>query len=212
MSKKSKAAEFVDERYQVHVMGRNVLITDAMKNYAIEKISKLEKFSDRIIDVHVTMDIQKLEHRVDITLKVNHIQIKSHASSTYMYTSIDEAVEKIEAQLVKYKKKLQDHQAKGLTIIDMKTNLFHLASEDEILDVNIAIEDETRNRIAQRYLPGNITEQKEESMRTLSIEEAKTEMAKFTLPHLLFLCEEDKSIKLIQLQDDGNYSITNYQT
>ena len=41
-------------------------VTEPMKRYAEEKIAKLERLGERIIDVNVTMDVQKLDHRCDI--------------------------------------------------------------------------------------------------------------------------------------------------
>src|ERR1700722_17426443 len=98
MSRKSKAAEFVDVSYNVDVQGRNVLVTDSMKEYAMEKVSKIERFIHRIIDVSVTLEVQKLEHRCDIVIQIDHIKIKSHAVTDNMYASIDKAVHKIETQ------------------------------------------------------------------------------------------------------------------
>ncbi len=43
MSRKTKAAEFVDEGYTVSVTGRNLLVTSAMMDYALEKLSKIER-------------------------------------------------------------------------------------------------------------------------------------------------------------------------
>jgi len=40
MTRKSKAAEFIDEATNVTVVGRNFTVTEALKNYAIEKVSK----------------------------------------------------------------------------------------------------------------------------------------------------------------------------
>ena len=96
------------DHYSISVTGRHVQVTDAMKQYAIEKVSKIERFSDRIIDVQVTMDIQKLDHIVDIVVKVNHTLIKSHATTTDMYASINTAVQKLERQVRRYKKRLQE--------------------------------------------------------------------------------------------------------
>ena len=44
MSRKTKAAEFVDEGYNINVIGRHIAVTDAMKQYAIEKVSKIAIF------------------------------------------------------------------------------------------------------------------------------------------------------------------------
>ena len=45
---------------RISVMGRNVYVTDSMKEHAYEKISKIERFHNHIMDIHVTMDVQKM--------------------------------------------------------------------------------------------------------------------------------------------------------
>ena len=112
MNRKDKALEFADTEYHLHVTGRHVEITDAMKDYALEKLSKVERIMDRIIDVNVIMDIQKLDHHVEIILKAGNTKITSNASSTDMYASIDQAVKKLEAQVLHYKSKINDHHPK----------------------------------------------------------------------------------------------------
>ncbi|MEM1283504.1 MAG: ribosome-associated translation inhibitor RaiA, partial [Chlamydiota bacterium] len=143
MSNKSKAAAFAGEGYEIHVTGRNVLVTEAMKTYAVEKVGKIERFSDRIIDVVVTMDIQKVDHCVDLKMKVGNFHVKSHARTEDMYASIDQAVKKIERQLVRYKGRMQDHHARPLESVDMEVNVLRAPSDMELDEINDAIEDET---------------------------------------------------------------------
>ncbi len=117
MSRNAKNTMESTKAYNIHVTGRNVHVTQPMKDYAIEKISKIERFSDRIIEVTVTMDIQRIDHKVDISMKVNHWLIKVSATTTQMYASIDEAVHKLERQLNRFKKRIQEQQAKGLRLL-----------------------------------------------------------------------------------------------
>ena len=153
MNHKTKTDVLVDEGYNVTVTGRHLSITDAMKNYAMEKVSKLERFSPRLIDLAVTMDIQKLEHRVDIVLRFNNIKIKSHASTTDMYASIDMAVDKLQTQLRRYKNKLQNHHTKSLNMIDLNVNVVRPHREDEISEVNGDIEEANNASLVARYRP-----------------------------------------------------------
>ncbi|HEY4832208.1 MAG TPA: ribosome-associated translation inhibitor RaiA [Waddliaceae bacterium] len=207
MKGKAKAAEFVGESYKIHVTGRNVLVTDAMKNYAIEKISKIERFSHRIIDVAVTMDIQKLDHRVDIVMKVDHLKIKSQASSTDMYASLDKAITKIENQLRRYKTKIHDHAAKALNIIDMNVNVFKRPSEQELLDVNLDIEDETQRRLFESYDFPEIVSQETKPLKILTYDEAIMKMELSGDAFLIFRSEEDRKLKVIYRRKDGNFGV-----
>lgn len=211
MSRKSKAAEFLQEAYNIAVTGRNVMVTDAMKDYAIEKVSRIERFSNRIIDVVITMDVQKLEHRVDIVLKVNHLKIKSQAVSDNMYVSIDKAVDKVEAQLLRYKSKLQDHQARSVAAIDMNVNVLSFSPEEEILDVNAdvnaEIEKENRRRLVDRFHPHQIVKRETRPLKTLTDGEAIMKMDLSKDAFLVYIGEEDQNIKVIYRRNDGNFGV-----
>lgn len=207
MNRKAKAAEFLEVGYNITVTGRHVQITDAMKDYAMEKVAKIERFSHRIIDVIVTMDIQKLDHRVDIVLKVDHTKIKSTAITPDMYASIDKAVDKIQTQLRRYKTKLQDHQAKGRAVVDMSVNVVRHAREDELVELNDEIENETRRRLVDKYQPHVIESREVHALKTLSDGEAIMKMELSGDVFLIFRSEEDRKLKVIYRRDDGNYGI-----
>lgn len=207
MKGKAKAKEFVGEGYNIHVTGRDVLVTDAMKDYAIEKLSKVERFTSRIIDVHVTMDIQKLDHRVDIVLKVDHIKIKGSASSTDMYASLDRAVEKIEKQLRRYKDRINEHTAKPVNIVDLKVNVFKKPEEEELEDFNLDIEDQNREELVKRYRPHEIVKQETAPLKTLTFDEAVMKMELSLDTFLLFRHEEDQKLKVIYRRNDENYGV-----
>lgn len=204
---KAKAAEFVNKEYDIVVTGRHVLITDAMKDYAMEKVSKIERISHRIVDVVVTMDIQKLEHRVDIIAKVNNFKIKSHASTDDMYASIDKAVNKLETQLLRYKNKISDHRAQGIKTIDMNVNVIKPHLDDEINEVNFEIEDVNVHKIIDKYKPHQIVSQEKKPLKTLTYEEAILKMDLSQDVFLIFESEEDKKIKVIYRRNDSNYGM-----
>jgi putative sigma-54 modulation protein len=204
MNRKAKALEFVDEGYSIKITGRHVEVTDSMKAYALEKISKIERFNNRIIDVNVIMDIQKLEHRVEIILKVNDITVRSLACSNDMYASIDKAVDKIESQLRKYKTKIQDHHAKGLSAIDMKVNVWARPGKEE---EEFFEEEEEEENFEETYEPHQIVKQEILPVKMLTDEEAIMKMELSGEAFLLFKHEADQRLKVIYRRPDGNYGI-----
>lgn len=206
-TKKEKAAQFADDAYTIHVTGRNVMVTDAMKDYAIEKVSKIERFSNRIIDVQITMDIQKVEHRVDITMKVGHTLIRSHAGGEDMYACIDKAVDKLESQLRRYKTKLQDHHARPLEMVDMRVNVYRAPKELEVDEVNDAIEEETARRLEEEFKPHEIVAEETMPLKQLTVDEAIMKMDLSGDWFLLFRNEADHKLNLIYRRNDGNYGL-----
>ncbi len=207
MSRKSKAAEFLQDVYNISVTGRNVVVTEAIKDYAIEKISKIERFSNRIIDVIVTMDIQKIEHRVDIVVQVDHIKIKSHAVSDDMYASIDKAVDKLEAQLLRYKSKIQDHHAKGVNSVDMNVNVLRSTLDSEVVDVNDEIEDENRRRLLDKYRSHKIISREKHALKTLTDGEALMKMDLSGDAFLIYRSEESQRLKVMYRRNDGDFGV-----
>ncbi|WP_068467165.1 ribosome hibernation-promoting factor, HPF/YfiA family [Candidatus Protochlamydia phocaeensis] len=204
MNRKERALEFVNEGYNIKITGRHVEITDPMKDYAIEKISKIERFMNRIIDVTVIMDIQRFDHRVEIILKAGNIKITSQASSQDMYASIDKAVDKLEAQIRRYKSKIQDHHAKGRAIIDMNVNILRRPAEEEELDLEEEVDNATT---ADQLRPHEIIKQETLPLKTLTYDEAIMKMELSNDAFLIFKNEADQKLKVIYRRKDSNYGI-----
>lgn len=204
MNRKTKALEFVDAAYNIQITGRHVEITDSMKDYAIDKISKIERFMNRIIDVNVIMDIQKLNHRVEIILKTSNTKITSSASTTDMYVSIDQAVDKLEAQILRYKSKLQDHHAKGHAVLNMTVNVINSKEIEEDLELDEALYQSSE---VERFKPHRVVKQETRPLKTLTYDEAVMKMELSGDAFMIFKNEIDQKLKVIYLRQDGNYGI-----
>jgi len=96
---------------QIHVTGRHVAVTEAIKDYARKKLDSIGLDFPRIIDAHVILEVQKYRQRCEVVLNcANHIRIEAEDESDDMYASIDLSVSKLTRQMRKYKTKLQRHQ------------------------------------------------------------------------------------------------------
>jgi len=204
MNRKNKALEFVDAAYDIHFTGRHVEITDSMKDYVIEKVSKIERFMNRIIDVNVILDIQKLDNRVEIILKAANTKITSSACCTDMYVSIDQAVDKLEAQILKYKSKLQDHHAKGHADLNMQVNVLTPRQISDDLDID---DEFSKKEEFDRFKPHRVVKQETRPLKTLTYDEAVMKMELSGDAFMLFKNEVDQKLKVIYLRKDGNYGI-----
>lgn len=207
MSRKDTAAKFAETGYYIDVIGRNLSVTEAMKDYANEKVAKIERFTDRIIDVSVTMEVQKIEQRCDIVVKAGHLTIKSHAATDNMYASIDKAVDKIQTQLTRYKKRIQDHQAKSHEVIEMSVNVLKAPGEVDLSDLNDQIEEENLRVREHTYHPHHIISKEKLPLKFLTNDEAILKMELTGDAFLIFRGEVDRKIKVIYRRKDGNYGI-----
>lgn len=198
-----------NEGYNIEVTGRHVAVTDAMKDYAIEKVGKIERFTNRIIDVHVTMDIQKLDHKVSIVMKVGHWRVKVQAVSPDMYASIDKAADRLSAKLRRYQDRLQEHRATPIAVVDMNVNVYQAPGADEVELVNDDIEDENRRQLEAQYQPNKVDKVEKRPLKTLTLDEAIFKMEISDDFFMLYRSEEDpsKKLRVIYRRGDGNYGV-----
>lgn len=191
---------------RISILGRNVFVTDSMKEHAFEKLSKIERFHNHIMDIHVTMDVQKMEQSVVIMLHLDHFRVKVSASSTDMYASIDKAIEKLQAKIRRWKSRIQDHHKKARSAVDMQINVLKRPFTD--LDfINEAIEIENAAHAMEEYQAPQIIGSDTRPMKTLTTEEAIMKMELSDDSFMLFRCEEDRKLKVIYRRRDGNYGL-----
>lgn len=95
---------------QITITGRHLGVTEAMKSYARTKVEKLLRFFDRTTQAAVTMDVQHLDHEVEIVFDVPRgARLIGKASAPDMYAAVDLAEQKLAVQLRKTKERLRDH-------------------------------------------------------------------------------------------------------
>ena len=198
-TRKEKTAEF-DQGYKVLVTARHMHITDGMKQYAVERISKLDRLGDRIVDVTVIMDIQKLSHSCEILMKYGHTFIRSHASTTDMYASIDQSVDRLKKQLQRYKQKLHDYHKKGYPVKEIPIQVVAPPPEEETGLEEVGGADEA-------VLPHRIVAMEVGRLKILSDDEAVMKMELSGDPVMVFRAEGNRQLKVIYRRQDGNYGI-----
>ena len=92
------------------IVGRNIEVTPGLRAAVEEKIGKLDKYFNPDTEVHVTLSVEKERQKIEVTIPVKVIIIRSEQVSNDMYVSIDLVEEIIERQLKKYKNKIVDKQ------------------------------------------------------------------------------------------------------
>ena len=206
-----KSDKFLDEKYQISVVAKHFQITDAIKNYVLEKLAKVDRIVDHIIDVNVTLDTQKLEQSCSIFMNFIHFHIKVSASTDNLYSAIDKASDKLIRLVRKYKTKLQSHRAKHISTVDIHVNVIQ-ALKDDIKIINDEIEAENALEEENRYKLHEVVATEKMALKTLTRDEAVMKMEISDDPFLIFLSEEDQKLKLIYRREDRNYGLVYIQS
>jgi putative sigma-54 modulation protein len=208
MVDKNKFKEEDESGYRVDIIGRNVQVTEPIRLYVWDKLSKIERFHNHIMHLHMTLEIQKVEHVCTIVLKIDHIQVKCQADSTDMYASIDRAIDRLHSLLGRYKSRIQDHHQKKSSMIDMQVNVLQ-RPYSEIEEINAAIEEVNTKRKMDVYGTPKILGTETKPLKTLTIEEAMMKMDLSGDSFLIFRSEEDvqNKLKILYRRTDGNYGL-----
>ena len=182
------------------VEGKNIDLTQAIKDYANEKLNKLIKHFEPIIkghDIHVKLSTERNpripnNNKAEVTIFVNGKIIRSEESSEDMYASIDLVSNKLERQLKKYK----DIHYRSQQHIDKKR-----AGQNLEL-VNIIVENEENNKQKNK-----IIKSKKFKLLPLTPEEAVQELDLIEHDFYVFINSKTKQINTIYRRKDGNYGL-----
>lgn len=194
--------KFEGKEYPIHVVGRHLEITEPMKTYAVDKLTRIERFGGRVMDVTIVMDIQKLVHTVDFIIDVNNTKIKVQGQSENMYASVDMAIAKLESKLTRYLKRLHEHHKKGINSKEMPVNVIR-----PVDDINDQIEEQNLREIEEQLKPHEIVSRKTRHLKTLNQHEVVMKMELSDDNFMIYRGEEDQKLKVIYRRKDGNYGI-----
>jgi len=174
----------------IQITARNIELTDAIRDYAEKKVSKLEKYFDYITEANVLLEVQKNVHIVEVLLSAKGVFMKGLEKSEDLYASIDLSVDKIEKQLVKYKEKLKD---KKIHDKDYDTPL-----KLNILDSQSVEDSDTETRVI-------IT--KDIPVKPMDPEEAVMQMDLLNKSFFVFRNSESNEVAVVYQRDDGNIGL-----
>lgn len=168
--------------------GRNLEVTDAMRSYAEEKLSKLERFSDQIMDARVVMSYggEGVEDpaRVEVQVRVPNGLIRAEERGLDTYAAVDKVIDKLERQLKRFKGKF----AKRAPEPPMSPAPIAPASEPEPEGPSIV-------RVKRHVL------------RPMAPEDAALQMEALGHTFFMFRNLETGDINVIYLRHDGDYGL-----
>lgn len=167
------------------LIGRNLEVTDAMRNYAEEKLAKLDRFSDQIVDAKVVMSYDANGNggepaKVEVQVNVPNGIVRAEETGQDSYAAIDLVVDKLERQLKRFKGRV-------------------IARRSEEPPVTEEIE-EFEGEPA-------IVRTKRHVLRPMSPEDAAIQMEALGHDFYMFRNMETEEINVIYLRQDGDYGL-----
>ncbi|MCB5190169.1 ribosome-associated translation inhibitor RaiA [Methylobacillus arboreus] len=98
----------------LHLTGHHLEVTPALREYVQSKLARLSNHFDHVIDLKVTLSVEKLVQKAEATLHVPGNDLHAESGAESMYSAIDTLADKLDRQVLKHKEKVSNHnQAAG---------------------------------------------------------------------------------------------------
>lgn len=172
---------------KITVSGKNIEVTDALRDTVVKKISKLDKYFNPDVEAQVTLSVQKGRHIIEVTIPFDGVILRGEESTEDMYMSIDKVLDKLEKQIAKHKtrleRKLKANSLKGLDVHPTE-------GEDN----------------EETYNP-TIVRTKKFAIKPMPVDEAVLQMDLLGHSFFVFLNAETEEVNVVYKRKDGRYGL-----
>ena len=92
------------------ITGHHVDVTSSMRNYVTDKMDRLQRHSENLFGVHVTLTVEKMRQKAEATIEVAGTKLHAATTEPDMYAAIDLLTDKLDRQLIRHKEKQKGHR------------------------------------------------------------------------------------------------------
>lgn len=100
----------------LHLTGHHIQITPAIRDYVANKLQRITNHFDHVIDVNVILSVEKLNQKIEATVRVRGRDIFCESIDSDMYAAIDNLADKLDRTIIKHKEKNLDLRHNGESI------------------------------------------------------------------------------------------------
>lgn len=168
---------------KITVYGKNIQLTNALKEVAIKKTSRLEKFFYQNVELKIVFSVENKSQKVELTIPVNGKFLRVEEASDDIYNALDEAIEAMEKSIRRYKTKLNDkrHRNESIRFENIED------PEEEVIQ--------------------KIVKTKRFAIKPMSVEESVLQMDLLKHDFFVFLNADTDEVNVVYKRKDQNYGL-----
>ncbi len=167
---------------EVLVRGNKIDITDAMKDYVKDKLSKLDKYTLEDAKATVLVKIRNYSQKVEVTIPLKTLILRAEEESQDFYSAVDLVVNKLERQVRKNKSKIKKKEKTGIKEFNMD-NIVEETNDEEVV------------------------KRKKIYIKPMSLDEAILQMELLGHNFYMYKDSDINSIALVYKRNDGGYGV-----
>jgi putative sigma-54 modulation protein len=189
---------------QINYTFRNLDSSNALKEYAKEKVERVNKYLDKASEAHVTCSLERHNHICDITIHAGPFSMRGREKSEDFYSSVDLAMDKIERQLKRYKEKLKHHRHGEHHHLH---ELEQIKVRHEVVAVATPEEQAVHNGVNNKAEEHRVIKTNEFVAKAMTIDEAVMQMDLMNNDFLVFRNATSRDINVVYRRKDGHYGL-----
>ena len=174
---------------QVQVTFRHVEATEAVKQYAREKVGKIQKYLDGPLDANVTLTVEKHRHEADVNIMTSGLNIHGREVTGDLYSAIDLVMDKLETQVKRYREKLKGMSRRNRKGAEMPYKV-------DVVEAESVVEDSPRIIMSKQLVA-----------KPMDADEAAMQLDLSQDEFLVFINARTESLNVIYRRSDGNFGL-----
>jgi len=183
---------------EIKISGKQIDVGDALRTHVeYNLVAAVGKYFDRPVDAHVVFSRNGHEFKCDSSVHLSTgLTAQAQAVNSEIYAAFDQATDRIEKQLRRYKRRLKDHHQDRQNPIELiEAQSYVLRSHDEDLE-----QGEGEVNGMQPVIIAEMTT----DIKSLTVGEAVMQMELAHAPFLMFTNMANGRINVVFQREDGN--------
>jgi putative sigma-54 modulation protein len=89
------------------IHGHHIEVTDALRAYVEEKLQKVRRHFDQMIEADVQLSVEKLQQKAEVTIRVSGSALHAESIDGDLYAAIDALMDKLDRQVLKHRDRVK---------------------------------------------------------------------------------------------------------
>ena len=176
----------------IRFSGQNLKITAGMKEHLEERLPKFEKYAPRIVEAHIFLKKEKYIFKAEITLAAKDFHAFGMGEAKdNVFAAMDEAYERVEKQLKKFRSKSKGHHNKSAKTSAKIARALGMIETESLLPDNHP----------------KIVRSPAFAVKPMSVEEASLQLEISPEAFLVFMNQNTNIVNVIHKRKDGNHGL-----
>ena len=173
-----------------NIIGKNIDVWDKTKEMVEKKMDRVEKLFPADTEATITLSLEKLVSTVEITIPMNKRFVRAEVQDPDMTAAMDKAVDILEGQVVRYKKRMRTKVRSGADVYAAEYAAILVPEED--------LDDEPMVKIEKV---------KHFEVKPMDAEEAVMEMELVGHNFFVFRNGETDEVNVVYKRKNGTYGL-----